>query len=465
MSRSTVADVLADGLARAGARRFFAPADAPAVVVAAARRRGVDVAGAGDPHDAGMLAAVTGILTDAPGVVLAARAAPGLRAALAGALRMRAPLVVVTGSEDDGGLLGPATKATLMAEPASAAHWVAHASQLALTHPRGPVHLAAPLPEAAALPVATACRPAAPAPSPAAALDAVAAALAAAGRPLLVTGLECNGDDARWLRALAESLPAPVLATAAGRGVLPDPHPLALGVLTDDHPLLAQADLLVLIGVDDAELPPGVAAVRAVRLARSGSGVHVPAAEAVGDVGAIIEELAPRLRGRAGADWDVAALDRTKRRVRDGAVASSSGRIVARARELTEAGALAAGELPLDAWQAVAPHEALAPPALPARRFAVPAAVAAALVDGERSVVAFTTDPLAGGLETCRLLAGREGRVVIVALTGVSSALRERAGALGLAVLEVADEDGFARAFDRALVARRPALVVAPAGR
>lgn len=464
MSRSTVADVLADGLARAGARRFFATADAPAAVVAAARRRGVDVAAAADPHDAGMLAAVTGILTEAPGVVLAARAAPGLRAAVAGALRMRAPLVVVTGPEDDGALLAPATKATLEAEPASAAHWIAHAAQLALTHPRGPVHLAAPSPETASLPVATACRPAAPAPPSAAALDAVAAALATAGRPLLVTGLECNGDDAKWLRALAESLPAPVLATPAGRGVLPDPHPLALGALADDHPLLAQADLLVLVGVDEAELPPGVGLARAVRMARSGSGAHAPVAEAVGDVGAIIEELAPRLRGRAGADWDVAALDRTKRRVRDGAVASSWGRIVARARELTEAGALAAGELPLDAWQAVTPHEALAPPALPARRFAVPAAVAAALVDGERSVVAFTTDPLAGGLQTCRLLAGREARAVIVAMSGGSSALRERARDLGLAVLGADHENGFAAAFDRALAARRPALVVVPAG-
>ena len=124
-------------------------------------------------------------------------------------------------------------KASLVVAPASAGHWIAHAANLAASAPRGPVHLVvdAAVASEPALPVATACRPAPlPAPDPLA-LDALGAALATAQRPILITGLECGPDDAKWLRAFAETLPAPVLATPKGRGVLADPHPLALGVL------------------------------------------------------------------------------------------------------------------------------------------------------------------------------------------------------------------------------------------
>ena len=81
---------------------------------------------------------------------------------------------------------------------------------------------------------------------------------ARATRPILITGLECGPDDAKWLRAFAETLPAPVLATPKGRGVLAEPHPLALGLLAASHPLLARADLILLVGVDPSELPPGL---------------------------------------------------------------------------------------------------------------------------------------------------------------------------------------------------------------
>ena len=109
-----------------------------------------------------------------------------------------------------------------------------------------------------ALPVATACRPL-PLPSPDAnALEALATVLRDSVRPILITGLECSADDAKWLRAFAETLPAPVLATPKGRGVLAEPHPLALGLLASSHPLLARADLILLVGVDPSELPPGL---------------------------------------------------------------------------------------------------------------------------------------------------------------------------------------------------------------
>jgi hypothetical protein len=75
-------------------------------------------------------------------------------------------------------------------------------------------------------------------------------------------------------------------------------------------------------------------------------------AEAIGDIALIIEELAPRLRARDRADWDVAELDRMKRAtaVVPAALVSmlSPHRVVMIARELTAAGTIATADvLPL----------------------------------------------------------------------------------------------------------------------
>src|SRR5207253_9931582 len=136
------------------------------------------------------------------------------------------------------------------------------------------------------------------------ALAAPADAVASGARPVLIAGLETGPNDAKWLRALAESVPAPVLTTPKGKGALPDPHPLALGLLAAGHPLLAQSDLLIAVGVDPVEVGPGVwpAGVRVASITRRAGDATV-----VGEIALVIEELAPRLRGRTRADWDVAA--------------------------------------------------------------------------------------------------------------------------------------------------------------
>ena len=74
MARTTVADVLADGLARAGAGRLVTAraSDAVATAVrAAAERRGLPVLDAPDAAVAGVLAAVSGEVGDGPGAVVA----------------------------------------------------------------------------------------------------------------------------------------------------------------------------------------------------------------------------------------------------------------------------------------------------------------------------------------------------------------------------------------------------------
>ena len=138
------------------------------------------------------------------------------------------------------------------------------------TRPR-PVHLEVPL-DVLEGPAALngrllAARPA-PAPTPADD-DAVATAarlLAAAVRPVVLAGGgSLPGRGA--LRALAETLPAPVVTTLNGKGALPESHPLSLGSdirLPAAQELCNEADVLLVVGskVGEAELWGGEVAPR-----------------------------------------------------------------------------------------------------------------------------------------------------------------------------------------------------------
>jgi acetolactate synthase-1/2/3 large subunit len=452
MARTTVADVLADGLARAGSGRLVtAPGDDPVTLAVreAIERRGLPVLEASDATWAGVLASVNGEVGDGPGALVAGlRDAAGLVRGLAHAQRDRAPLVAITERGADAGLLAPVVKAGLVVEPASAGHWIAHAANLATSAPRGPVHLMvdAATVSASALPVATVCRPA-PLPAPdATALGALGAALGIAVRPVLVTGLECSADDAKWLRAFAETLPAPVLATAKGRGVLAEPHPLALGLLSGSHPLLPRADMLLLIGVDASELPPGTLP-STTPLARIGRGAWsggALTADVLGEIALVIEELAPIVRARPAADWDVAALDRLKRAVIQEQRATPAGRLVALAREAMPVGTIATGDVPaLAAWQAVAPRETLTALGMATPGYAVTAAVAAQLAHPDRRVVAFTTPVGLAAAEPARALAEAVGLPIIVVVLGA-----------------VSDETAFTQELARAFATQRLTIVV-----
>lgn len=459
--------VLVDGLLRAGATRLFGEG---AVL---AETPGIDVVPAAD-FSACIMAAVTAELTEAPGAA-ALSMQSGVRHAvdgLAHAARDRSPLIVLTPRHPDAGLLAPVVKASLIVGPSSAAHWIAHACQLAMADPRGPVHLQIDRTEAevAAVPVATAARRAPLPPPGAVALDAVGEAIARAARPLLVVGLQCTADDAKWLRAFAEALPAPVLVTAKAKGALPDPHPLALGLLAGDSAVLRRADLVVAIGVDAVEVAPGVfpAKTPVVHVGRSASaGLYRPLAEAVGDIALVIEELAPRLRARDRADWDVAELDRMKRAtaIVPAALASrlAPHRVVMIARELTASGTIAITDLPVAAyWQAVAPRELLIPNGLATFGYALPAAVAAQLAHSERRVVAFAG--ASGLLASSRDLATAVARalpIVVVACNDTREAhdVAAVAHAAGAAVHAADSEESFRKAFYEALTAHRPVIV------
>jgi acetolactate synthase-1/2/3 large subunit len=458
-----------------------------AVLVEAGARRGLRVVEAARGAPACAMATAAALLADAPGAVAVTvdDSAPGIGPALEQAARDGAALVLVT----DRALPAPVeavAKASLVANARTAAHWSAHACQLALTDPRGPVHLVVTpaVASAPAVPVASAVRPVPPVAPEAALLDRAADLIAGARRPLLVSGRQCRTRDvAAWLRALAESVPAPVLTTPGGKGALPDPHPLSLGLARGQAGaprLLSRADLVVLVGLDPDE--PGAEAIAPapaiLHLAARGRGWpgHPPRMEVVGEIALVIEELAPRLRGRAQADWDVADLDRLKRALipavgEGGLDTSAVARVV---REATAPGTVAViaaeGETTsaLAAWQTVAPRELVVPGTPVLGGFAGPAAVGAAIARPAVRIVCLASAPQLldsrGAMET----AARLALPVLVVIVGPREANEPGKpavveGGAGVLRLEAGDETSLRLAIARALSRAGPALIDARA--
>ena len=416
----TAADVVADGLRRAGVARAFCADGADTTVIDAVRAVGLAIVVAPRPASACVMAAVTGRLGDAPGVAIVAGDDLAIADALTTAARDYAPAIVLASRAPD----QAPTKATVFAGADSAAHWVAHAAQAAMSDPTGCVWLvvAPDIATRPALPVATAARPSAN-PVDSAELDALAHAVGEAARPLLVAGHGCRSPaTTAWLRAFAEALPAPVLVTPAARGALPDPHPLCHGLLRADAGVVRRADVVLALGVGDGEL------------AEAGVTFAAPVMR-LGGVAALLEELAPRLRNRPRADWDVAELDRLRRALLPPVVTPALATLVTRLREATPAGTAAVFARALEPapalWQAVQPGDVLVEDDV------IAASAAVALERPEGLVLAFATSrhdaraerermgvlavtpaPATLGLALETMLAASGPRVIVVPLPG-----------------------------------------------
>jgi thiamine pyrophosphate-dependent acetolactate synthase large subunit-like protein len=115
-----------------------------------------------------------------------------------------------------------------------------------------PVHLSLPrdvLPEPVEADWKPRRAPSLPMPDPAA-IEEAADLLAQAKRPLILVGGGAVGTR-KPLAAIAEHIGAAVLSTNAGKGILPESHPLSLGasiVRTPSQQALADADVVLLVG-------------------------------------------------------------------------------------------------------------------------------------------------------------------------------------------------------------------------
>jgi acetolactate synthase-1/2/3 large subunit len=374
------------------------------------------------------------------------------------ALLDRAPLLVISDRYSDAEaatslhqlidvarLFAPITKFQAELSANDAYDTTARALAIAVTSPRGPVHLELARDVARAPTRASAAGgavvPVAAAPS----LDSIRAAaglLAGARRPVLLVGLEGTLDVAQDdLVRLAERLQAPVLATYKGKGVFPETHPLNAGILTGaeiERPVLEQADVLLGVGLDPIELLPRpwpyAAPLIALRTDPRNDPYLAPFLTATGPVVHLLRALANEL-GETSSEW-------TEAEVRDGAASAlESLRLpVTQAPASWEVIETVAAEAPADAtvtvdsgahmfaaisfWRATRPARFFISNGLATMGYAVPAAVAAALVRPNETVIAFTGDGgfllHANELET----AVRVGaKVIVVVLNDASLSL------------------------------------------
>jgi acetolactate synthase-1/2/3 large subunit len=164
---------------------------------------------------------------------------------------------------DHHALFAPITKATFRLEAGKVAATVAEAVRIAMTEPRGPVHL--DLPEDVALAptreeVPAFAKASAGKPAPDDALAQAHALIARARRPIAVLGASAMrlADPAR-LRGVIERHGLPFATTTMAKGMIDEDHPLSLGCIERacrqvQRKFLRSSDLIVGLGYDTIEV-------------------------------------------------------------------------------------------------------------------------------------------------------------------------------------------------------------------
>ncbi len=381
-----------------------------------------------------MMAAVSADLSGRPGAMLVTKG-PGLANAVNGlataALERSAVFLVADGFSakqtgyvthqafDQIALATPVTKATARVRGADMAAEVARLATAACSAPCGPVMLEMNAPAAQAMAAAAdgIALPAAAMPD-AAALERARALLARARRPVVIAGLEVRDPaGSAAVRALVAALGCPALVTYKAKGVIADDDKLFAGVFTcgaAERPIVSQADLIILAGADPVEfiLQSWPYAVPVIDVALFARPVHYVTPEVVvqGDPAAALNALA---QGAVPSAWDLAAiaahLAASKAALAfpgtDDAIgpqrivemaAAACVRHGVDARASVDAGAHMISATTF--WPCTRPHDLLISNGLATMGFALPAAIAAALHEPARPVIAFTGD---GGLAMC----------------------------------------------------------------
>ncbi len=453
-SADSGADAIVRALAEAGARLMFGvPGGGPNLdVVGAAATAGLRFVLAHGETAAVIMAATYADLTGTPGAVVVTRG-PGLASAVNGiahAALDRLPVVVIADTvRADAGRVSHQRidQAALGRSVAKAAITVgrppgdvaARIVRMALAAPSGPVianmdnSAEGPVDGSGPVPSGSSSEPGAPEdsssedsapedsspPIPAAGASSfLAAALRAARRPVLLLGADAIPRTTAIRAALAgRGLPA--LHTYRARGIIPDSAAEAAGLVTGgtmEWPLLAAADLIIGLGVDEAEMIPAPwdYAARTILITEPAaspprSGYFTGAAAVRMPLAGAAQVLAEVLADGPSHDWppDAGHAARTDAAGRLAAAAVASPgllapqQVVATVRACTppetvatvDAGAHMLVAMPL--WEVPEPRRLLVSSGLATMGYALPAAIAAALHSPRVPVVAFTGD---GGL-------------------------------------------------------------------
>jgi len=277
------ADVIAQRLYAAGCRFAFGmPGGEVLTLLDALDKAGITFVLCRHENAAGFMAEGVYHRTGAPGLLLATVGPGALNGinVVENARQDRVPLIVLTGCVDPD--VAETYTHQVLDQPqvfraitkhsftlnAPAAHVIIDKAVGIATEGRpGPVHIDVPISVADAPATGTGVlRPdALPMIPSGAGLTQARRALAQAKRPLIVAGLDVVSQaGAAVVTRAAEVLGAPVITTYKAKGLIPEDHPLSLGGAglspkTDTllMPLIAQADVVLLIGYDPIEMRPG----------------------------------------------------------------------------------------------------------------------------------------------------------------------------------------------------------------
>src|SRR4051812_38154419 len=269
-----VAILRANGITRG----FGIPSGNVLPLMEAMRKGGVEVVLTAHEGSAGFAADVTGRMTGAPGLCIATLGpgATNLTPGVGNAWRDRAPLIAITCNLnthhlgrriqmwiDHHALFKPITKASFRLENGKIAGTVNEAIRIAMSEPRGPVHL--DLPEDVALAPArengAAMKPLSKlGQAPDAAIKKAGELIAKAKRPIAVLGSSAMRlAKPEVLRQVVERHNLPFATTTMAKGLIDEDHPLSVGVIERScrqiqRKLLRSADLIVGLGYDTVEV-------------------------------------------------------------------------------------------------------------------------------------------------------------------------------------------------------------------
>lgn len=497
----TGARLLAEALAANGVERVFVGPEARALpIVDAVRAASIFPVVARLAIGAAFMAEATGRLGDGPGIalVMGAEAATAIAGLLAARRDATPTILLVVEAEpsalDAGATFGTFAKAVFAVDAAGrAVETITRAFATAANGRPGPVVVrlaTAALDETAAAPRAIRPAPVVETHPGAAQMWDLQKRLWAAKRPIAVLGGPRWSEKAvRRFARFVDKFDLPVACDGRRQVLFDQTDPRWIGDLgAGGDPALArrieEADLILLVGGDPTIAIGGEAAHRRTV-------VHVDAeAEAFGrvvdpdlaihaSVGAFAgaaEALEPPPMGVAWADWrEAARADHETWRERIAEDAGESGVVATCARRLAR---LPVGAVLADGADAIAVRAGrlrrfrsfgtqVAPTETTAG-YGLPAGIAAALADPERSVVvvADTESFEATAAELATAVEVRAAVIVVVlggdhahAPSGFDPDVAAIARAYGVFATTIGEPEAFGPAFERALASRAPALL------
>ena len=417
---ATHVEVMAQALARRGVEYIFGlPGGEILAFVDACRRAGMRFLLTGHEASAAWMAQVVGQITGVPGVCCATLGpgATNLVTGVANAYLDRAPLLAVTAQTASRAvatmthqrlslreMFSPLVKASVEVGAGNTWELIQDALELAAAPRPGPVHIGIPSDRAGEV-AGSASTSTSRQRGGAVIEPALVDRILAARRPLVIVGLGATPMAAPAVRRLIDQLQAPFLVTPKVKGIVPEDHPLFLGVASgmcidgDILETIRAADLLVGIGFDPVECDKtwfanaDVVALDSVTMAE---GDYKPL-EAIGDVPTLVNQLTASLAGPKSWVADLLASRRAAIR-REPMSGLSPLRLIEELRAVfpregiatCDVGShkLAVGQF----WRSYEPGTFFMSNGLSGMGFGIPAAIAAQLTHRDKPVIAMVGD-------------------------------------------------------------------------